>query len=64
VRATAQNVLWNVGRAIGGLGPLAVGALAAQYSFQVAIALLAALYVLDMVVTLTLIPEFKDTALE
>ncbi|MBW9140031.1 MFS transporter, partial [Rhizobium pusense] len=64
VRATAQNVLWNVGRAIGGLGPLVVGALAAQYSFQIAIALLAALYVLDMVATLVLIPELKGAALE
>jgi MFS family permease len=64
VRATAQNVLWNVGRAIGGLGPLVVGALAAQYSFQMAIALLAALYVLDMVATLVLIPELKGVALE
>ncbi|HHL4081013.1 MFS transporter [Burkholderia sola] len=64
VRATAQNVLWNVGRAIGGLGPLVVGALAAQYSFQIAIALLAALYVLDMVATLVLIPELKGVPLE
>ncbi|AIO69363.1 MFS transporter [Burkholderia oklahomensis] len=64
VRATAQNVLWNVGRAIGGLGPLVVGALAARYSFQIAIALLAALYVLDMIVTVALIPELKDKALD
>jgi MFS family permease len=64
VRATAQNVLWNVGRAIGGLGPLVVGALAAQYSFQIAIALLAALYVLDMVATLVLIPELKGAPLD
>ncbi|KWE47713.1 MFS transporter [Burkholderia ubonensis] len=64
VRATAQNVLWNVGRAIGGLGPLVVGALAARYSFQIAIAMLAALYVLDMIVTVTLIPELKDRALD
>ena len=55
-RATAQNVLWNIGRAVGGFGPVAVGALAAHYSFQTAIALLAGLYVLDMVATLFLIP--------
>lgn len=63
-RATAQNVLWNIGRAVGGFGPVAVGALAARYSFQVAIALLAALYVLDMVATLFLIPELKGVELE
>lgn len=64
VRATAQNVLWNASRAIGGLGPLVVGALAAQYSFQTAIALLAALYVLDMAATLLLIPELKGAPLD
>ncbi|VVE12639.1 MFS transporter [Pandoraea commovens] len=63
-RATAQNVLWNIGRAIGGLGPLVVGALAARYSFQIAIALLASLYVLDMIATRFLIPELKGTELE
>ncbi|WP_234745514.1 MFS transporter [Burkholderia sp. WTPI3] len=63
-RATAQNVLWNIGRAIGGFGPVAVGALAAHYSFQTAIALLAGLYVLDMVATLFLIPELKGVELE
>jgi len=63
-RATAQNVLWNIGRAIGGLGPLVVGALAVRYSFQIAIALLASLYVLDMLATRFLIPELKGTELE
>ncbi|MGS0894357.1 MFS transporter [Burkholderia stagnalis] len=63
-RATAQNVLWNIGRAIGGLGPMAVGALAARYSFQTAIALLAGLYVLDMIATLFLIPELRGVELD
>ncbi|VVD95335.1 MFS transporter [Pandoraea soli] len=63
-RATAQNVLWNIGRAIGGLGPIVVGALATRYSFQTAIALLASLYVLDMVATRFLIPELKGVELE
>nr|WP_017235151.1 MFS transporter [Pandoraea sp. B-6] len=63
-RATAQNVLWNIGRAIGGLGPIVVGALAARYSFQIAIALLASLYVLDMIATRFLIPELKGVELE
>ncbi len=63
-RAIAQNVLWNIGRAVGGFGPVAVGALAARYSFQTAIARLAGLYVLDMVATLFLIPELKGVELE
>ncbi|OVZ64774.1 MFS transporter [Pigmentiphaga sp. NML080357] len=63
-RATAQNVLFNIGRAVGGFGPLAVGAVAAKYSFSYAIALLASIYVLDIIATLFLIPERKGAALE
>ncbi|GAA0514901.1 MFS transporter [Pigmentiphaga sp. GD03639] len=63
-RATAQNVLFNIGRAVGGFGPLAVGAVAAKYSFSHAIALLASIYVLDIIATLFLIPERKGAALE
>ncbi|NPT34954.1 MFS transporter [Paraburkholderia xenovorans] len=63
-RATAQNVLFNIGRAVGGLGPIVVGGIAAAYSLQLAIALLASIYVLDMVATIFLIPELKGTELE
>ena len=63
-RATAQNVLFNIGRGIGGFGPVVVGALAAVYSFQIAIALLAAIYLLDMVATVFLIPELKGKELD
>jgi MFS family permease len=63
-RATAQNTLFNVGRGIGGFGPVVVGALTATYSFQVAIALLAAIYVIDMVATWFLVPELKGVELE
>ena len=63
-RATAQNVLFNIGRAVGGLGPVVVGALAMAYSVQVAIALLAAIYVLDMLATAFLIPELKGKELQ
>ncbi|MBR8254663.1 MFS transporter [Burkholderia ambifaria] len=63
-RAIAQNVLGNIGRAVGGFGPVAVGALAARYSFHTAIALLAGLCVLDMVATLFLIPELTGVELE
>lgn len=63
-RATAQNVLFNIGRGVGGFGPLAVGALAAKYSFGTAIAALAAIYFLDIFATLFLIPERKGVALK
>ena len=63
-RATAQNVLFNIGRAVGGFGPLAVGAMAARYSFTAALGMLAAIYVLDILATLFLIPERRGAALE
>ncbi|NLP60875.1 MFS transporter [Paraburkholderia sacchari] len=63
-RATAQNVLFNIGRAVGGFGPLAVGAMAARYSFTAALGMLAAIYVLDILATLLLIPERRGAALE
>jgi MFS family permease len=62
-RATAQNVLFNLGRAVGGFGPLVIGTLAAQYSFAVAIALLSVLYIVDIVATALLIPERKGVPL-
>jgi MFS family permease len=63
-RATAQNLLFNVGRAVGAPGPLVVGALAAKYSFNVAIAVLASVYVIDIMATVFLIPELKGKELE
>ncbi|ATR23128.1 MFS transporter [Roseomonas sp. FDAARGOS_362] len=62
-RATAQNVLFNIGRAVGGFGPVAVGAVAAAYGFKTAIALLALLYVLDILAMWFLIPERRGAEL-
>ena len=63
-RATAQNVLFNIGRGIGGFGPVVVGSLVAAYSFPIAIGLLATIYVIDMIATVFLIPELKGTELK
>ena len=62
-RATAQNVLFNLGRAVGGLGPVVVGAIVSAYSFSIAIAFLAVIYVIDMVATVFLVPELKGKEL-
>ena len=62
-RATAQNVLFNVGRAIGGLGPIVVSAVAAAYGFDTAIALLALLYIVDILAFLFLIPDRRGAEL-
>ena len=61
--ATAQNVLFNIGRAVGGFGPVVIAAVSVGYGFETAIALLAVLYVVDMVAMWALIPERKGTEL-
>ena len=63
-RATAENVIFNLGRGVGGFGPFVVGALAVTYSFTVAIALLATIYLLDILATAFLIPEKKGVTFE
>jgi benzoate transport len=62
VRSTAQNVLFNVGRAVGGLAPVWVAAVAARHGFSTAIGLLAFIYVLDMGAML-LIPDLRGQEL-
>ena len=62
-RATAQNVLFNIGRGVGGFGPVVVGAIASAYSFETAIAMLAALYVVDLLAMWLLIPERRGAQL-
>ena len=63
-RATAQNVLFNIGRAVGGFSPMVVGMIISLYSYQVAIAFLAIIYVIDILATVFLIPELKGKELE
>ena len=62
-RATAQNVLFNLGRAVGGFGPVVVGAIVSAYSFSIAIAFLAVIYVIDMVATVFFVSELKGKEL-
>ncbi len=47
-RATAQNALFNIGRAIGGFGPVVIGSIAVAHGFETAVALSAVLYGLDI----------------
>ena len=61
-RATAQNVLFNLGRGIGGFGPLVIGLLVNKYAFGVAITLLALIYLLDIIATLFLLPKRQSNA--
>ena len=54
----------NIGRAVGGFSPMVVGMIISMYSYQVAIAFLAIIYVLDILATVFLIPELKGKELE
>lgn len=62
-RATAQNVFFNIGRAVAGFGPLAVGVVSTAYGFETAIALLALLYLLDIAALFLLVPERRGAEL-
>ena len=59
----ADRVAVPVRSACIAVGPVVVGAIASAYSFQTAIALLATLYVLDIVVMWLLIPERRGVPL-
>lgn len=52
VRATAQTVLFNAGRTVGGFGPIVIGILAQYIGFATTISLLSCLYLLDVIVLL------------
>ena len=62
-RATAQNVLFNVGRGVGGFGPLVIGWLALKYSLPAALSFLVIIWAVDIVVTLVLTKERKGAVL-
>ncbi|MBA1433700.1 MFS transporter [Bombilactobacillus bombi] len=54
IRSTANNVIVNVGRAIGGFSSVVIGFLMDHYTLIVVMGFLAALYVLSFIVMLTI----------
>lgn len=54
VRSTANNAIFNTGRAVGGLSPIAIGFFLDNYSITAAMAFLATLYVISLVIILTM----------
>ncbi|QOF94089.1 MFS transporter [Novacetimonas hansenii] len=59
-RSTAQNVIWSVGRALGGFGPMFFGALLVYMSFDTALKVLSGIYIIDLITTIFLIPRNSD----
>jgi benzoate transport len=63
IRATAQNVIFNIGRAIGGLAPVVIALLAGHLGFGFALALLPTIYVIQFL-AMFLIPERRGHRLD
>jgi MFS family permease len=63
-RAVAENVIFNTGRGLGGFGPIIIGTLASRFSFETALTLLCALYLIDMLAIIFLIPEKRGFPLD
>ncbi|GMA65099.1 MFS transporter [Alicyclobacillus fastidiosus] len=62
-RSTAENVIFNTGRAIGGFGPYVIGYIALTHSLGYAMGLLSAIYILAALAVIFLLPESKNKAL-
>lgn len=62
-RSTAENFIFNTGRAVGGFAPVVIGILAVKYTLSGALALLAFIYIAAAVNVYFLIPETKDQEL-
>lgn len=62
-RATAQNVLFNIGRGVGGFAPMVIALVASSQGFAFALALLPTIYVLAFF-TMFLVPERAGAELE
>lgn len=62
IRATAQNVLFNIGRGVGGFAPVVMAALAGARGFGFALALLPLIYMFAFAVTF-LVPDRRTVQL-
>lgn len=62
-RSTAQNFIFNTGRAVGGFAPAIIGALAQSHGFSAAFALLSCVYVAAAVNVLFFIKDTKGTVI-
>ncbi len=63
-RSTAENLIFNTGRGVGGFAPMIIGALAATYTLSGAMLILSFIYVAAAVTTFFIIPETKGKALQ
>lgn len=62
-RSTAENIIFNIGRAIAGFAPMIIGYISNEYSLSYALGLLSGIYILSAFAFLFLIPETKGKEL-
>lgn len=62
-RSTAQNFIFNTGRAVGGFAPAIIGALAQSHGFSAAFALLSCVYIAAAVNVLLFIKDTRGTVI-
>ena len=62
-RSTAQNFIFNSGRAVGGFAPMVIGNLATAYSLNIAMSMLAFIFIAAALVVVFIIPETKGCQL-
>lgn len=63
-RSTAQNFIFNTGRAVGGFAPAIIGALAQDYGFNAAFILLSGVYVAAALNVLLFIKDTKGVSIK
>lgn len=63
IRSSANNIIVNVGRAIGGFSSVVIGILMDKYNLSVVMGFLSALYIISFIVMVTL-PGLKDLSKE
>lgn len=54
IRATANNIIFNIGRAVGGFSSIAIGFFLDHYSLVIAMAFLSVLYCISLITVMTL----------
>lgn len=62
-RSSAENVIFNIGRAIAGFAPLIIGYISLNHSLSYALSLISGIYILSALAFIFLIPETKGKEL-
>ena len=62
-RSTAENVIFNIGRAVAGFAPFVIGYISLTHSLSYALGLLSGIYLLSALAFIFLIPETKGKEL-